>query len=868
MNEAGWLVRLLRLLVPHEWSDDVVSEVPQELVRVRLRRGRIGATVWLIRQVVGWTIAGVPLRLRSAFGRGALSDFMRGDVRVAVRRLRGSPIVSTALVATLALGIGGMTAAFSITDAVLLRPLPLMGADELFAIRGDRQGQSWWFVSAGELQAWKEDARGVSGIAWSASGSATLTVGGAATYARVERVSPGFFDVIGAPLSLGREFRQGEDIAGAAPVVVLAHHVWRTRYDDDPNVLGRAMVIDGVPHTIVGVASPTPLDFLGRYEVVLPRTMPTGQLSQRGRVLRGYARIPESVAPEEAARELHRVMEARDVPSFDQGWVPRLVPLKEEIVGPSRPIVLLVLGAVFSVMMVASLNVIGLLFVQAQGRRTEASVRWALGARPAWLFRQGIVEALVLTTLGAVVGVVLTTWGVGMLLSSAPDLLPRTIEALLHPRVMAFSAALTLATGVLFGVVSGWTFSRGRGASFGTRAATPGRYERRVGAALVAAEMAFALILLVGAGLTVQSLAALESAETGFRADALVVEVALSGSRYPTLDDEVDATDELRRAFAALPGVVGVGSVSSVPMRRTGFTGWHVVESLPQPMPGEEPTGGVEMASPGYFDAQGIAVLEGRTFEALDGDEGRAVAVVSHAMKQRFWPDRSPIGDRVRYGPTSMGWLEVVGVVDDVRYEVGSEMRPRMYVPERRGFGALTRRSVVVRSSLSDAELAPALRRTAMETLPDAAVVSVESMSGIADEALAPARLQAVLLTLLGAVGLGLGAVGVYGLVSYQVARRTREVGLRLALGATRLDVTKRVVRGALRPVLLGAAVGAAGAVALGGVVDGVLYGARAADPVVLTALVGILVSVAVLASLAPAVRAARSDPGRALAVE
>lgn len=864
-----WTRRVVGWLVPSEWADEVVGDLLERQAAVSAVRGRLGGFVWLVRQLAAWAWAGLPRRLGAVL-RSGVWESLRRDVRTGARRLLAAPLLSLAVICTLALGIGGTTAAWSVVDAVLLRAFPFERPDELYAVRGDRNGQSWWAVAAPELRAWTDHARNVDGVVWGEGGAATMSLGGQPIYVRTARVSPGFFEVLGVPPRLGRDFRTGEDGRGSAPVLILTHTLWQARFGADPDIVGRSVVLDDTPYTVVGVAPDVPVEFLGAHDLFVPRPMAPGTPTDQGRVLRGVVRAPPGSLPEDVAAELRRVMEAEGLESARQGWMPRLVPLRDEVVGNVRPVLLVLFGAVASVLLVACLNVTGLLLARAQARRAEAVVRRALGASRARLFGQALTEALLLAGLGGVAGLGVAVWGTDALVSSHPDLLPRGLGPGTRARAAWFAGALAASSGLLFGAASGWSFSGLRGTIDGTRGSTRPRGDGRTGSALVGAEIAFALLLLVGAGLMLRSLDALEAVDPGLRAEgALVGSVALSSARHPTLDAQVRALETLRTELSALPEVVAVGGITNLPFEGPGYTGWHILRSDPEPAPGDEPTGGVEMVSSGYFAAQGVALLAGRTFDAREAEEGRAVTVVNGTMARLRWPSRSPVGDFVRFGPTGISpWFEVVGVVDDVRYDLARPARPRFYVPERRSFGPLSLRTTVVRLGGDAAAAAPAVRAAFARALPDAPLVRLEPMSDVAAEALATARLQALLLSLFGMVGTGLGAVGVYGMVSFQVGRRTREVGLRMALGATRTRVVARVVSGILAPVGMGLAAGAASVVGFSGVLEGVVHGVDPRDPGVLLGLAALLLGVAVAAALVPALRAARLDPGRTLAGE
>lgn len=865
---------LIAVSLPREDRAAILGDLEERFRRIRRERSTAAARLWYLRQAGAFVVAGIGEGARRLAAAGA-SRSRRGwsvawaeDLRFALRSLPREPGFTAVTVLTLALGIGGTTAVFSVVDGVLLRPLPFPDPDRLVAVEDRFEGESWWAASPANVRAWREGSRTLEAVGWAQPGTRTFVADGEPRELRVQRVSPTLLDVLGVEARVGRGFREGEDRRGAAPVAVLTHRFW-SGIGGDPSIVGRSLPLDGVPHTVVGVLPRGATgDVLADHDLLVPRVFTEEELRSTGRVLRTIARLNPDASPSEAESELETILAEIDAP---EGWGVRLIPLRERLVGEARPVLFVLLGAVGFLLLVACANVSNLFLARGSARRRELAVRTALGAGRGRLLRQLLTEAAVFSILGGLAGILLATWGTSALARLAPDAVPRMDEIAVSGRVLVFSLGVTLLAGLLFGLVPA---IRSTGLSLnpalhGSRGAGRSGSGERVRGALVASEVACVLVLLVGAGLMLTSFQKLRRVKPGFPVeDRVVLEISLPETRYPTARERSDFFRRLERRFSALPGVVTSGTVTHPPLFGDDWSSYHIVESRPPPRPGEEPIGGMEAAGPGYFEALGIPLLEGRRFRAEDALEGPPIVLVDQAMVERYWPDRSPLGDRVRLareGPLS-DWHEVVGVVGAVRYRLDEKPRPRVYLPDGRLPIDAPTRFVVVRTERERArDVVPSLRDALRRIAPDRPIGSVRTMEEAAAGSVSRARLQTLLLAAFGVLGLVLGAVGVYGVVSYAVSRRTRDVGVRLALGARRSRVLGRVLWDALTPVLVGVALGLAAALGLGRILSGMLFEVRPTSPQVLASVSALLVAVAICAAFLPGLRATRVDPVRTL---
>ncbi|MFN2432591.1 MAG: ABC transporter permease [Gemmatimonadota bacterium] len=817
-------------------------------------------------------------------------DTLLQDARYAIRSLARSPAFTLTAALTLALGIGANTAVFSLVDAVVLRPLPYAHPERLFLLAEQRAQGERRLASYPTF----EDYRAQSS-AWRlgfALGQPTRLRAEAGTERRlVARVSRGYLDVLGVRPLLGRGFLPEEEQPGGARVVVLTHRLWRERFGGDPGVLGRTLRFGEGPATVVGVL-PHGIGYPTWAELYAPlASAPLTPALERRDVhvdSRVVARLQAGTSLDRARAELQRIggALAAEHPRENAGWAPVTIPLSDDVTGAARPQLLVLLGAVGLVLLIACVNVANLCLARATSRRRELAVRVALGAGRLRLARQLAAEAGAVALLGGILGLAAAAWGVDLLVrlgrgaelsAAAADLLPRLDEVAVNGRVLSFTAAVSLLTGLLAGVAPGLHAAAGAPAAALQEGARGGEGRRagRVRATLVIAEVALAAALLVGAGLMIDSFRNLGRVDPGFRPEGLLAVRVLPPS--PAFDDPASDVLSLYRelvdAVAPLPGVQAVALVNNLPMSGTSMFSPVEIEGRETPEPRESV--GLRAVSEGYFETMGIPVLRGRSLRAADmSRSGVAAVVVSQALADRYWPDGEALGRRLTLFRASAGRSdfgepvsgEVVGVAQNVQHlSLDQAPEPVAYLPYTMSPWATT--YLVVRGDRPEALLS-SVRRELLRAEPDATLVEAGSVAAKLSSTLAPRSFMTATVAAFAAAALLLAAIGLYGVLAYLVGRRTREIGIRMALGARAADVLRHVVGHAMALVGLGLGAGALLALFLARSLRGLLFGIEPADPATFAAVAALLAGVGLLASGLPAWRAARVDPSTALRSE
>jgi putative ABC transport system permease protein len=805
-------------------------------------------------------------------------DTLRQDLRFALRTLAKSPGFTAAAVLTLALGIGADTAVFSVVDAVLLDPLDFPREEELFTVWEDhtvRGGPASEWTGRAVFDSWRDGSEGFAALTavtgWSAAfsgGDRTEVVPGAA-------VSHEYFRVLGREPVLGRGFLAEEETPGEDRVLVLSHGLWERRFGADPGVVGSTLTVNSEPFVVVGVAPPgLQAPIVADAEVWTPLSFDPVDEDWGNYYLRVIGRLAPGRDAAAAAAELDGVMrrlgEVHPADLAETGVT--LVPLRRTVAGPARTPLLALLGAVVLVLLVACANVANLVLARAFGRDRELAVRTALGAGRRRLVHQLVTESLVLAALGGVLGLVLGQVGMELLRAFAPPGTPRLDEVGFDATVFAFALGATALTGLLFGLVPALLVSRspltvslhegGRGGSSRGRA--------RLRAGLVVAELALGLALLVGAGLLIRTLGALQRVDPGFRTEGVVAgRLVFPTAQYPEPERVRALLDEVVARLEATPGVEAAGAVSVLPLSGGQTDVSYVVEGRIPPA-GEEPATDYRVATPGYFEALEIPRLRGRLLRPGDDAQGALVAVVSEELVRRAFPGEDPVGRRIKVGGTrnpETPWRTIVGVVGGVRDNaLGRTPDPEIYLPMAQQPSRVMR--VVARSSAGTERLAEALRQ-AVEGVDRALPVSqVAAVAETVRGTLAPERFVAGLLAVFAGVALALAAVGLYGVMAYAVGQRTREIGIRMALGARPREVLGLVLRQGAGLLAGGLAAGALAAWGLSRLLRGLLYGVAPYDPATFAAMAALLAATAVAATWLPARRAARLAPVEALRVE
>jgi len=803
------------------------------------------------------------------------------DVRYTLRTLRRTPGFTLVAIFTLALGIGGTTAIFTVVDGVVLRDLPYPEPDRLVSLARLANTTDRSSFSPGDYVDLKRDARTFAAIAGHREDIVDLTGAGEPERLRAVQATSGFFDVFGAPPLVGRAFHEATDRPEGPRVAVISEGIWRRRFGARADVIGTTIRLNGEPTTILGVmpawfGHPRPVDVW----VMSPRPVPTSPVAVEGDLLAqrdvqyfgAVARLAPNASLRQAAEEVEAIGErlAKDFPDSNANESMTAVPFQDDLVGSTRAPMLLLLGAVGVVLLIACANVASLLLARGAGRRRELAVRTALGAGRGRLIRQLLTESLVLAGVGGVLGVMLSAWLVELLVAVAPTSIPRLNEVHFDPRVASFAVACTALVGLIFGLapaLSAATPAIGIDLKDGGRSTTTSRTRARN--ALVVAEVAMALVLLIGAGLLLSSFQRLSAVDPGFRTTNLAaVQVPLPMTRYDEAGQRRFYT-ALRERLATNPITAQSAVIFPIPLRNSSASSGYRVVGRDYPN-GKEPLAELGAVSPGYFETAGIPLLKGRDFSDSDTNESTPVVIINRTLAEREWPGRDPLGEHlVAGGPAEdkANWLRVVGVVaDSRRRSMQAEPEAAVYLSYQQF--TLPFMGVLVRSDAGLGAVTSAVRSAVHEVDRDLPLGDSYTIEQLISTSTGEPRFRALLVASFALVALTLAVVGIYGLISYTVAQRVPEIGVRLALGATPAQVWRLVVGEGLKLAGAGVALGVLGALAVAQTLRGLLYAISATDPWVYAGLSMLLMAVAGLACWIPARRAMRIDPVLALRSE
>jgi len=794
------------------------------------------------------------------------------DVRYGARLLVRQPGFTAVVGLTLALAIGANTVIFSIVSYMLLRPLPFKERDGLAAVYAvdSQRNNDRAATSLPDYLEWRAEARSFEALgAWR---DATYTLTGVEEPLRLQaqNITANLFDVWKLDMARGRSFRTGEDQPGADPVLVVGYGFWQRHFAADPDVVGRTMALNGRAYTIIGVMTPEmELGNLSLVDVWTPLILDPDE-PRDDRELMVFGRMKPGVTVEQASAEMATIAKRQQqaYPVTNEGWSARAVPLLEAMTGPNSWIVLTMLGVVVSlVLLIACANVANLMLARAVARRKELAVRAAIGAGRLRLVRQLVTESALLGLLGGGLGLLLAWGGLAVMAAVAYEPFFRQIE--IDYRVLTFVAVLALLTPLLFSFLPALHAARSdlnEALGEGAGRTSGGVRGRRGRSALIVAQLSLAAALLILSTLIIRTAIAEARLDLGFDpANVITLQIELQGPRYPGDDEVRRFYDAALTRLARLPGVTDAAVTSSLPvlggLGRTGFA----IEGRPAPTPADRPWALSATVSPDYFDTFDIPLVRGRGFARADGPEAPGVVLVSAETARRYWRDEDPIGRRIRLGDGEGPWLEIVGVVGDVynRRQLEEGFDPELYVPVAQH----PRRAMAfaARTTADPAGLVAAVRREIHAEDPDQALFDVRSMAQAFHEQLASDRLIYGMFATFALVALLLAAAGLYGVMSYSVAQRAQEFGVRLALGARGGDVVRLVVRQGLGLVVVGTAIGLLGGFALASAIASILFGVGPADPLTYGGVTTLLATVAFLASYVPARRAVAQDPIRAL---
>jgi putative ABC transport system permease protein len=805
------------------------------------------------------------------------TDALRG-----ARSLLRTPGFALAAILTLALGIGATAAMFTVVDAVLLRPLPYQRPESRVMIWSRWVGFDKTWVSEAEVMDYRALATSFRQVAAWSSGQGNLTGDGEAVRVGMATVTANTFATLGAEPALGRDFRPEEERTGADAVAVISHGLWQRRYGGDAQTVGRTIVLDGVSRQVVGVMPrgfQLPTDFgedaAEPTEVWVPLLLNTETPVRGNHGLYAAAELAPGVTPARANAEL-RILAANltreGLYSEAMRFVPFAVPLPEEITGAVRPALLMLFGAVGFLLLIACANVANLLLARAEARQREIAVRSALGAGQGRLLAQLFAESLVLALPSAALGLLVAGAGLRLLFASGATLLPRVAEAAIDGRVLAFTAAVGLGTTFLFSLAPALRALRlnlTESLRDGGPNASGGGRRQRLRALLVVAEMALSVVLLLGAGLMLRSLWALQQVDLGFAPEGvLTARLSLPEAGYATSEQVTSFYRQVLERVRSLPGVTRAGLIRSLPLGAQ-IGDWGLTIEGYEPPPGTHAKGDWQVATDGALEALGERLLRGRSFTAADTADSEQVALVNETMAATYWPGADPLGRRMRMGGPDRPWTTVVGIVRNLRHNgIRAPIKEKFYRPHAQFPFPVRAMTLVAKTAGDPLALAGPLRAAVRELDPNVPVAAVRPMTEVVTAALETPRLAGVLLGLFAALALVLSAVGIYGVLSYVVSQRTQEIGIRVAIGADQGRVLRLVLGGGLRLSLAGIALGSAAALALGRLLASQLHEVRPHDPLTFVTVPLLLLGIALAASYLPARRATRVDPIAALRAE
>ena len=812
-----------------------------------------------------------------------MMDSLIKDIRYGVRGLVKHPGFTTIVVLTLALGIGASTAIFSIVDSVLLRRLPYRNAERIVAIQELNPAGKRIQITSANFYDWRTQQTVFEHLAAIKTTTTNLALSDHAERIDLAQTNANFFDVFGITPQYGRLFIPLDEQAGHDPVVVVSHSLWQRRFGADPSLVGKPITLDGKNYTVVGIAPPG-FQYPDKTELwlpplkLVPEFYPDQDVTQLRRMgyLAAVALLKPGVSLPQAAGEMETITARlrQQYPDTNNRRFNRVASLHEHLVGDTNKLLWLLLGAVTFVLLIGCANVANLLLASGAARQKEMAIRTALGASRWRVMRQLFTESTILALTGGAVGLLIAYWGLAAITKLLPADFPRLNEIHMDLRVLAFTFAASVLTGILFGLAPVLQVSRsdvqdsiretGRGASGSLRQA-------RFRQALIMVEVALSVVLLAGAGLLFRSFMRLQSVETGFMSEqVLTARLNPSGSNFTQPADYVNFYSKVLEKLSTVPGVQDAAFINTLPLDKGPTSGFRV-EGRPITTPDKWPSVNYRAVSPNYFKAMGIPVVQGRAYTERDTGNAPPVMIVNQQLVHEVFPDENPVGKRITFGSTDSNrqpiWFEIVGVVANVRsLELREEPMAELY------FSALQdswpAMSLVVRSGVEPSSLSASVRQVVNEVDKSVPVSSVQTMDHVVSESITQPRFNLFLLALFGSVAMLLSAAGIYGVTAYTVTQRTHELGIRIALGAQVSDVLKIILGKGMAVIGVGLVIGLASAFALMRLLRSLLFGVGENDPLTFAVITGVLFLVALLACYIPARRATKVDPLVALRYE
>lgn len=858
---------VVRLLVPKDEREFFLGDLAESGRRVGLRE-LLGAAALR----VSWSRT--PRNQAPRGGGGMLRQILL-DLRFGFRMMLRNPGYTSVALVTMALGVGANTAMFSIVHGVLLKPLPYPEPDRIVLLQESNLSRGWasFTIAPPNFWDWQQRNRSLEVSAVFQPASAIYTGGDRPETVPVFRASDGFLEILGGEPTLGRAIAHGDLDPTAPPVVILSHGFWQRTFGGDPAILGRTMTLDGMTYTVVGVLprgwraiSRRPVDL-----IVPLRPEPSWYTNRNSHFLYGLARLRPGVSVDQARSDLGSIAAAlsQEYRDSNEGWGVTVTPLKEVILGPTGSQLVILMAAVGLVLLIACVNLANMALARATVRTRELAIRTAVGAGRGRVVRQLLVESVLLAAVGGAIGVILANVALGAFVTGWPALLPRMREISIDRTVLLFSLGLSVAAGVAFGLAPALSVtgtSLNEALRQGSHGIAGDRSRRWMRATLVAAEVGVAVVLLVGCGLLVRSFAALQAEDPGFQAEnRLVLSTPLPRAKYASPDAQRRFGGAALARLRALPGVEAAALTSLIPLEGSDNIWSYWVYGSAAPADHGDGAALVYRVSGEYIQAMGLRLLAGRGIGPEDRVDGPPVVVISESLARRHFAGENPVGRRIRWGRSAEDpGVEIVGVVGDVQhYVLGRTSIPQVYLPfSQRPSGNV---NFVIKASVPPSSLMHGVRAAVRAVDPDEPVAGMQNYDALVSGSISLPRFRTLIMSAFGLSALLLAVVGLYGVLAYSVSRRTQEIGVRMALGATRGSVAGLVVREGLPLVGIGLIAGMAGAFALSRILESMLFGVGARDPLVFAAVPFLLTAVALAAMLVPARRAARVDPMRTL---
>jgi putative ABC transport system permease protein len=804
------------------------------------------------------------------------------DIRYGIRMMRKSPMVTLVAVISLALGISANTVIFSVVNSILLKSLPFHDPDRITLVWGNfpAEGKDRTQVSATDVDDWRRQNTVFEDVTTYSGWSATLLGEGDSERIQGIQVGDGFFTIMRATPLLGRTFLPEEQQDGKDFVIVLGYGLWQRRFGGDPNVVGQQINLSGRPYTVVGVLpadfQPLPASLVDpRGEYYRPVAEPYDETERSSRHLRAIARLKPGISLQQAQADMNVITGRLEQqhPRDNTGYAVRLATLPEDTVGGLRPTLLTLFGAVSFVLLIACANVGNLLLVRSAARQKEVAIRQALGAARTRLARQFLTESVMLAMAGGLVGLLLALWGVSLVESIGSQATPLLAAIRIDLRVLGFTAAISILTGLVFGLAPALNASKPDLSEMlkeGGRSSGAHAGHNRLRSVLVMSEVAMATVLLISAGLLIKSVIRLRNVNPGFDAEnRLTMIVSLSRAKYPKSQQWVDFYNQLGERLESVPGVKSAGFTSVLPFSGNFDGRGLAIEDHPRPA-GEELSVDLYIVTPAYAQTMALQLLRGRALTEQDTETTPLVALINETMATALWPGEDPIGKRIKFaGPARnpQPWRSIAGVVRDVKqYALDRKDPMQIYLPEAQYPTSFM--TLVVHTSVDPKNLIAAVRGTMSEMDKDQAVYQIATMEQLLADSISLRRFSMLLLLIFAGVALLLASVGIYGVISYSVTQRTCEIGVRLALGARRRDIIHLVVRQGIVMTLAGVGIGLVATFALTRLLAALLFNVSTTDPATFIIIPVALTIVALGACLVPARRAAKVDPMVALRYE